>query len=461
MSNVFSFYFDGSIVQAVKASVSGGFLTVIDAHTFPQDELDAFLSACKEKEFIVCCNPLLFHQDVVHLPPAASRQHDKLARSEVMRIHPELDAFTTFHTTAGQATIDGKVYSKIAVFSYLDESLDDFMSLFSRNGKVISHIYAAPYSIFKLFASAYQDNTSQSRIFIAALPGEKLFLTGENNELVFIRKIPSSDAALMPADIQNINMTLDYCFQTLRVRPVEAVTLSQADDVDFAPLPQLSIPLTSTTPPALKNVPEHLLAEYIAPLAAALHATSFPRMGDILPADYVAFSRNRKILIAASAFMVALALPLAGYTVMQWMAVSDLKSAVRTVRSSLNSAKDEIAAYRKLDAEVQALSKPLEILNKQRTSPHPAAALAALVLPSSQEFSIKGISIRHVEGYLTVQIDGSIDASGFSNVQATFEWVIEQVGKIPGYKVLSSALDIKQKSFKIQARYDGVAPKGK
>jgi hypothetical protein len=117
--------------------------------------------------------------------------------------------------------------------------------------------------------------------------------------------------------------------------------------------------------------------------------------------------------------------------------------------------------YRKLDDEVKALNKPLEILNKQRTSLHPAAALASLTLPSSQEYSVKSISVQDGAGFLTVQIDGIIDSNGFSNVQATFEWIIEQIGKIPGYAIVSSTLEIKLKSFKIQARYTGVAPKGK
>ncbi|MEI6209350.1 MAG: hypothetical protein WCP20_21430 [Desulfuromonadales bacterium] len=460
MVNVFCFYFDGAIVQVVKADISGGTVTIKDAHTFTHDELDGYLSGRSEKTFVVCCNPLLFHQDIVYLPPAAGRQYDKLVRSEVQKNHPELTSYTTFYSTVGQTTIDAKVFNKIAAFSYVDESITAFLSVFNHHGKVISHLYAAPYSIFRLIASGFPHDADQARIFIAYLPGEKFLLVAENNELEFIRKLPSSDASMLPADIQNVNMTIDYCFQTLRVKPVEAVVMRQSEQSDVES-PNFTVPVTYSRPPGLEGVPQHILADYLAPLAAALHYATAPRSGDILPPDYVAFSRNKSVLTAGSALMVALALLLAGYTLSQWMVVSDLKPAVGALRTHLRTSGEEIAAYRKLDEEVKSQNKPLEILNKQRTSLHPAAALASLTLPSSQDYSIKGISVQTAEGYLALQIDGDIDSSGFSNIQATFEWIIEQLGKIPGYSIVSSTLDIKLKTFKIQARYNGFAQKDK
>src|SRR6185369_4674979 len=102
MSNVFCIYFDGAIVQVLKSCISGDTVTVIDAQTFPHDDFDDYLSGCSENNFIICYNPLQFHQDIVYLPPAASRQYDKLVRSEVRKIHTELTSFTTFHTSVGQ-----------------------------------------------------------------------------------------------------------------------------------------------------------------------------------------------------------------------------------------------------------------------------------------------------------------------------------------------------------------------
>lgn len=458
MTGISSFYFDGAIVQTVNACISGATLTITDAHTFPLDDLDDYLSNCREKRFIICCNPLVFHQDIMYLPPAASRQYDKLVRTEAQKIHPELTAFSTFHTTVGQSTIDSKVYNKVAVFSYTDDFLSGLLSKFNNHGKVISYVYSAPYTVFKLIASTcLNDAATQARIFITSLPGEKLLLVGESNELEFIRKIPSSDAPLLPVDIQNINMTLDYCFQTLRVRPVEAIILNQAE-TSGEQSSSLSVPLISSLPPVLASVPHDIIADYIAPLAAALHYFGSPRDGNILPSDYAAFSTHKRFFTAATMLMSILALFLAGYLVTETMIISELKSKIGKVRTELSGSGNEIAAFKKLDAEVNLLKQPLDFTNKHNSSPNPATALAALILPESQEHMIKGITVQSGEGFLTVQIEGAINASGYSNTQASFEKLTSQVAKLPGYAVSSSGVDIKQKTFRIQARYTGAKP---
>ncbi len=456
MSNVFSFYFDGSIVQALKACISSNSVTIKDALTFPLDGLDDYLSGCGEKTFIICCNPLLFHQDIVYLPPAASSHYDKLVRTEVQKIHPELTSFTSFHRTVGQATIDSKVHNKIAAFSYTDDTLSSFISVFNLYNKVISHIYAAPYSIFRLAASTCVTDPAQARIFTAALPGEKLLLVSENKELEFIRKIPSPDATLLPADTQNINMTVDYCFQSFRVKPLEVVTLNQPETSEE--LSQLlTVPIRSALSPVLASVPRHVVQDYLAPLAAALHYFESPHVGDILPSDYVSFSRNKKVLSTASKLMIALALLLAGFTLTEWLIISDLKPGIGILRSHLSNSGEEVATYRKLDEEVKFLNQRLKFIQKH----NPATALASLTLPSSDEYSIKSILIQDVAGSLGVQIQGDISASGLSDTQIIFERIVGQIGKIPGYTVKSSTLDIKQKTFIMQARYSSSVQKGK
>jgi hypothetical protein len=452
MTSISSLYFDGAIVQIVNACISSSTVTIKEAHTFPLDELDDYLSHCREKRFIICANPVSFHQDIIYLPPAAGRQYDKLVRAEAQKLHPELTSFSTFHTAVGQATIDSKVFNKIAVFSYADGFISGLLSTFNKHGKVVSQVYAAPYSIFKLIASSCLNDANRSRIFIASLPGEKLLLVGENGELEFIRKIPSSDAKLLPIDLQNINMTLDYCFQTLRVKPVEAVMLEQSETFDEQSAP-LSVPLRSALPAVLASVPHDIIADYIAPLAAAIHYIETPRVCNLLPSDYAAFITHKKLLTAAAMLMFVLTLFLGGYLVTETMIISELKSKIGRLRIELSGSGSEIAAFKKLDAEVNLLKQPLDFSNKHISSLNPAKALAALILPVSKEYVIKGITIQSGGGSLPVRIEGAINVSGYSNTQAAFERLVTHVAKLPGYAVSSSSVDIKQKTFGIQTLY--------
>lgn len=459
MNNVLSFYLDGTIVQAVKTGISDGVVTVSDSRTFPHHELDGYLATCREKACILCCNPSLFHQDIVYLPPAAGRFYDNLVRSEVMKNHPDLTSFTLFYRTVGEATIDGALHNKIAAFSYADDSLSDFISLFSRRGKVISRLYAAPYPIFSLAVSACADDPARPRIFIASLPGEKLILLSENSDLEFIRKIPSEEGALLPADVQNINMTVDYCFQSLRVRPAEAVLLNSPQQGTEAST-ALALPHRSVLPPALAGIAHDCVRDYLAPLAAALHYVESPADCDILPADYVAFTRNGKILAAATMVLVGLAMILAALALSERMALSDLKSGIAVLRSQIGKAGEELAAYKKVDEETRTLGQPIEYLNRINTSVNPGAALASLTLSGAKEYTIKGISLQKGEGFIGVRFEGEIVSSGYGETQAIYEGLMKQVGSIQGYSVTSGTIDIKQKTFSIEARYSGAGRQG-
>jgi len=455
MSDVLSFYFDGAIVQAVKACISNDTLTIKDARTFPFDEFDDYLSACGEKTCVVCSNPPLFYQDIVHLPPAAGKLYDKLVRSEIQKAHPDLTSFSIFHRTIGESIIDTRQYSKIAVFSYPDDFIADFILKVNRHCMAISSVYAAPCSIARLALSTCGTDPDQPRIFIASLPGEKLLLVCENGEMEFIRKIPSFDSALLPEDTNNINMTVDYCFQSLRIRPLEAVMLNQSElSEEFSA--SVSIPYRATLPLPLTDMPPHLVQEYLAPVATALHAATSPGFGNILPSDYAAFSVHKKLLTAAAMFMLVLTLLLGGYLVAEWLIISELKSKIARARMELSGSADELASFRKLDAEVKRLNQPLDFTTRHNTSLNPATALAALTLPASAGYSIKVLAIQSGEGFLGARIEGNINASGFSETQAIFEGIVEQLGNIPGYTVSSSSVDVKLKTFSIQARYKGI-----
>lgn len=454
MSSVLSFYFDGTIVQALTVTTSGYQVEVSGALTFRYDELDAYLSFSREKSCILCCNYPAFYQDIIHLPPAAGKHYDTLVRTEVKKAHPELSAFTGFYRTIHEVAIDGKLYNKIVAFSYPDESISGFISAFNRHGKVISNIYSAPYSVFMLANAPHADNGGQSRLFIAPLPGEKVLLVSNRNELEFIRKLPASEAPLSMEEATSINMTLDYCMQSLRVNPVEVVLLDPSERVEECSR-SISVPFRSAMLPRLANLPDDTVREYLAPLAAALHHADSPKVGDIRPSGYISFSKNRKLLATASVLLFAAALLLAGCLLARIVLTSDLREGISKLRSDLNGENAEMANYKKLDAEVNLLKEQIDFINRHNTSLDPTTALAMLSLPSSIKYSIRKVSIQAEGAYLNVHIEGDINAADFTETQATFEWLVGQIGKIPGYLILSSNINIKQKSFNVQTRYNG------
>ena len=448
MSSVLSFYIDEKIVQSVKTTFSAGKMSVSDMKTFPYEELADNLATCREKSCIVCYNPAHFLHDVLYLPSAASKFHDGLVTAEVGKIHPETDSFTLFHRTVGETITEGMSYHKISAFIYAAPPLDEIIALFDRRKIIITRLYAAPYPLFRMVAAACADDPTQARIFIAALPGEKLFLLSENNEPGFIRKLPSENTMLLPDDIMNLNMTMDYCFQSLRVKPAEVIVLNPGD----AALPH-SIQGKSFSPPALAEIPSEIAAVYLAPLAAALHYGVSPEDGDILPKDYVTYTRNKKIIATSAMVIVLLTLILGCLTFSEWKKVAELRSKINAVKVRLEKSGEELSTYRKLDQQTTTKAHVIAYLNRSNDATDPETALASLTLAKTEHCVITGISLRSGEGFVEASIKGEITSSGYRETQTFFEGAVQQVNRIPGYVVTSSTVDVKQKTFGIEARY--------
>jgi len=460
MSSILSIYLDGTVVQILKAKIANSSITVKEALTFPHDELESYLLGCRHNNFIISCNPSSFYQDIIFLPKAAVKLYDNLIRAEMSKAHPDLAGFTFNYGVIGETTLDGVVQNKIAVLSYADEATAAFISLFYSNKKIIANLYATPYTIFRLAVSACESDSGQARIFITPLPGEKLILLCEKNELEFVRKIPSPETVLLPADVQNINMTMDYCFQSLRVRVAEAVMLNTPETSDDLP-PPFNAPFRSLLPVELAGLPEQTVRNFMAPIATALHHVKDKGKNDILPSEYVSFKLHRNIFTSAILINIFISLLMGWLAFSEYNATTKHKEKIKSFRARLASASDEIAAYKKLDDEIKALESPMAFLNKLNTSQHPGTALASLKPPETKNYFFKGITLKNAEGVVNVHFEGAITASGYKETQTVFEGVVEQLKKIPGYSVSSSIIDIKQKTFIIEALYKGARQQSK
>ncbi|MDD5284967.1 MAG: hypothetical protein PHD54_03860 [Desulfuromonadaceae bacterium] len=461
MSSVLSFYLDGTVVQVLRADISKHVVvTVNDALTFPDKELGAYLATCQIKTCILCFNPTLFFQDTLNLPPAASRFYGNLIHAEVQKRHPDIETFSFFYRSTGETTIDGVAFNRIAVFSYKDDSLSEYISLFSNHGKMISNIYAAPYPVFRLAAAACLDDLNTPRLVIASIPNEKMITLSMNGEPAFIRRIPSADVELQAADTDNINMTIDYCFQSLRVRPAEALLLNLRESLT-EPAQQISTPLRQASLPALAALPPELADNYIAPLAAAMHYAATPSLCDITPAEYVTFKRGKRYLTVAIIAMILFSILLGGLNIMERLVISDMKSAMVVMRGQLAKAAEELATYRKLDDEVKRLGRPIEELNKLSTSISPASALATLSPFNTSLCTLRQLSTKKGEGYIEVQMEGDLNSDSYGDTQTIYEEALARLIRIPGYSISSSSVDIHKKTFIIKARFKNSAGQSK
>lgn len=455
MSSILSLYFDGAVVQALKVRVTRSSVAVDDARTFQFEDLPDFLSTCTYKRCILSCNPQNFHQDIFRLPPSAGKHYSSLVANEIKKSHPGLAAFSFFYHTVGEVTVETKVYAKVAAFSYHNDFLTRFISILNSFNISIIHIYSAPYSIARLALSVCDSNREETRIFTASIPGETMLIVCENSELEFIRRIPSSDNVPNADDIYNINMTVDYCFQTLRIKPMETIFINMPD-VEAGSLDTISVRHRSSLPHSLSTLSPEIATYYLAPFAAAIHYMEAPRSGDITPSDYLSYKLHRKLLKSSTMAVIVLLMIFTTLLIMGQATVNRLQNRIKTLKVELKSGPDELAAFKKLDSEVEKLKQPLDFVNRQSTAFNPAVTLAALNIPFSQDRIIKSITVQNDSTGATVHISGSVIGVGYSDTQAAFEKFVTLISALPGYSITASNIDIKQKTFSVQAQFKNV-----
>lgn len=453
MNNVLSFYFDGTIVQVLNVSTSRGSVIIREATTFLQTELDAYLSTCHEKKCVISYNPASFTQTIFTLPPSAGRHTDKLVGVELKRHHHNADSFVFFQHTIGEITSDAKPFNKIAAFSYDNALLDDIIFIFTRHNIVVSRVFASSNSIFKLVSAARVKKSTDTCMFIASLPGNKLCLLSENNQLAFVRTINSTEATLQQEDIHNITMTVGYCLQSLRLKPLHILIVNfPSPDLELSQM--LEIPLENQFSLSIPGVNTDISSNYLAPLATALHFMERSKIGDLRPASYLAFLRDKKAYTHGTTLMILVAIFMAVLAFSEQLVISDVSTQIGLLRRTLFSSGDEIKNYRTFNAEIAKRKQAIELLNRHNTSLNLATVLSSLQIKRSSDYTIKDITVKKNDDFATVHITGFINGGNYSATQAVFEILVENISKTAGYTVSSSSVDVKLKNFTIDVRYD-------
>jgi len=422
MSALLSFYIDDKTVQAVELSIKDGIISSLgQAVIFPMEGLDAFLASSRVRNCILCCNPESFNHYIFNLPPATSSHYEQIISGELKKLHPEEASSHPcfFYGITEETAIEGVISRKLSVFSYPSDKISGYISSFVYHGKRVLNLYAAPYAIIRGASGIRAEESARPRLVVASLPDEKLLMLMMNGELVFIRTIPSSSQILTPDDIQNINMTIDYSFQTLRIRTSEVILLN-------IPLPpeswqQPSAPISRGTIPSLSHIPETWHESYLAPLAATVHHVEAPTLGDLAPPDYLKFLKGERIFRRTTAAMLLASIFLAGMTITERLAIAELEASVSRLRGGLAPYTGKLDGYRKLDSEIEKYSRHIQYLNMAGARTGQASSLAGLSSLNGSGCSLRLVKTESSDNFIKVHIEGGIKSEGYEDAQKIYE----------------------------------------
>ncbi len=447
MASVTAISFESNGIRIISGNTAGGAFTPRQALTVTEQELEAFLASDSSNSYLVAISPEDAIYETVSIPPTDPKLTPVLARNEVARNHPELKSFSCAVKVIGDIPVEGRTIRKVACCLVPQSDIQPVLELFVRHNKVVNTMVAAPSALSPLLET-FEDGGNGTLLCAFDGGNSKTLFLREEGAVVFARSVSSNEFGWDLIDRQNVTMTLDYCFQSLRMRPSKVITLNSAGEEDpDAPPPRL-VPLPQ---PDFVAANPQLLQQYMIPLALA--AIEQPATNSLLPQEYIEQIAQQTLLRRAMTGFLAGTLVLAVLIGLRYM----------TIHAELNN----IAAMKRQETNLASVYRDHQEAQAQRNTDQPLITAMNSILspPDIPRFLVafgavrtSGVGITSINATrdkesLTLQLAGTTSGSSYAASQLQFETFLESLKQMSGINITARQMDLTNKTFTIGATY--------
>jgi len=319
---------------------------------------------------------------------------------------------------------------------------------FIRQNKVVRTMVAAPSALSPLLETLEDGGKGTLLCAFDGGTSKTLFLQ-EEGAVVFARSVSSNEFGWDLIDRQNVSMTLDYCFQTLRMRPSKVIALNPAgEEGPDAPPPRL-VPLPQ---PGFVAVNPQLLQPYLIPLALA--AIKQHETNSLLPREYTEQITQQTLLRRLMTVFIAGTLVLALLIGLRYMTIRNEQNSITAMKRQETSLASVYRDHQDALAQRNADQPLITAMNSILSPPDIPRFLAAFGAVRSSDVGITGINATRDKESLTLQLAGTTTSgNSYAAAQLQFETFLAALQKLPGITISARQLDLTSKTFTIGATY--------
>jgi hypothetical protein len=433
--------YDADAIRIVTAQKTRDSLICKQALTLTDDELEGFLSQDQSKAYLITVNPPDALYETIFIPPVDDKLIARIVDAELKRMHPELPAFSIGFQVIGDSIQDGRTIRRVACCLMPDELLNMLLEPFIRHNKSVRMIAATPHALAKLVINTPSD--LPDTLLCAYDEGErKTLLVLENGAVLFTRQVPSECRGWNSLDRQNVTMTIDYCFQTLRVRPGGAIAINSED-----PPP----PFVAFEPLIPSGLSATIINEYPAQLA--LLAYPPPASQDLRPAAYCSALREQDLIKNISlGFVVATTLVIL-LLIVHGFLITAMQTDLDSLRQPPDLLHSVITTHQKAIEKRTAVEPLISILNSQHAEPSIPGLLATLALAPLTDVTISSMTVKRDKDAIGLSLTGVISKPSLADAQSQLEALGTQLSATKGMTLGNRTLDPKNNKFSVEATY--------
>jgi hypothetical protein len=437
--------FEDDLVKVVYVSQDKGKVIVQKTIVLKDEEFDLFLKTNKMTNISVVYPFRKFYSDIVPAPPVKKAYLDTIVETEIRKRFPELKLFSFFYTVLADKSTEEKGAREVFFFAVDNGEIDTIVERFDRQGKTIKAVYPDIFTVSHLVQS--QDTKMYKTVLcLLASNAEKSLFLVKNGQVRFIRITPSRGKDVQDTDIDNINMTISYSQQQLRLNPEKLVLLNSQIKEDQG---KTAIPAVRVTSHEKVMLPEEEFQNFIIPIAAVIFSDIL-KNDNLLPKKYKMLYVQRFAVSYSILFFLLFSLIGLSYFIINLSDISSLRGKIELLRKELVGTESVVAGYDKNSAELQRILPLINLINDARSGVDNQKALARLNFLPMESIDIQSIQLNNKKDSLQIQISGNIHANNLGNMHHTFQKLLNSFDKDAGTAVLSRSLDLKSGQFQIE-----------
>jgi hypothetical protein len=435
--------FEGGNVKVVHASLKGRRVTIERSETIPESEFDDYLRRAKAAEFIVTGEFKESYHDVITTPVVKTQFLKKIIESEIRKVIIQKE-FSFIYATIGEKVIENRKVLEVFYYAVTKDSIRNIIERFYNNGKMVRALYPSVFSAASLFDS-HIAGEAQMGVFSSG-KSRTVFFT-KRGVVYFIRNYESYDTELSDFDIQNINMTISYCFQNIRINPSAVYLMgafsgsSRSDAMSTAPLACLSMP-------EYIHCSRETFNEFIIPVASLFTRKS----SNILSREFKEIYLLKNYMAYASKVFIILVLFCIGAISFELKSAAEKNDRIKLMRKSgvdagkvlteLSSREEKIGQYRPL----------VEFLNK----PEPSFQKLLISLGETDFVNLTLNMIKasaREDNTLSVSLNGAVYADTYSGMQDSLDHMINELQKMKHIEITDKSVELEDKTFTLEMNY--------
>lgn len=435
--------FEGKAVKVVYATTRGKETSVTDALTLEESQFDEFLGREKTREFVVVKSFREHYQETFHVPSTKKKYLARIIETEIGK-RCGFKEYSFIYSVSVEKLAENRKVVEVSAFAVKNEELYGLIEGFAAKGKTVKAVYPDVHSL-----NSMVEVTKRPVLCVTeSIEGKDFFLV-KDGHVAFLREVRRlEEEGAGDFEMQNIEMTLNYCRQTLRTNPSSVLLTGRLSD-DFRAGSGSSVPMACLVPPLGLRADKVTFLDYSTAVSALYGKSDI----DITPGEYRTSKLLSRTLRYSTAAFLALTALGGAYTWTLLNSALEIRSEHARLSERLPDLEAVISSYEKEREKAREYRPLLTIQPSVRGYPPVRGLLEDLTRVKTKEVRIEAISVSTGDGALRLSISGTTERESLADAEGDYERFVGSLGSRPGVKITNEAFGLKERRFLVEAEY--------